>query len=34
MGEEVQGGLVEQQGYIPMSGMKVEKDSSGKVSNK
>ena len=34
MGEEVQGGLVEQQGYIPMSGMKVEKDASGKVSNK
>lgn len=34
MGEEVQGGLVEQQGYIPMSGMKVEKDASGKVTNK
>lgn len=34
MGDEVQGGLVEQQGYIPMSGMKVEKDSTGKVSNK
>ena len=34
MGEEVQGGLVEQQGYIPMSGMKVEKDASGKVSSK
>ena len=34
MGDEVQGGLVEQQGYIPMSGMKVEKDASGKVSNK
>ncbi len=34
MGEEVQGGLVEQQGYIPMSGMKVEKDASGKVTAK
>ena len=34
MGDEVQGGLVEQQGYIPMSGMKVEKDASGKVSSK
>ncbi len=34
MGYEVQGGLVEQQGYIPMSGMKVEKDASGKVSTK
>lgn len=34
MGDEVQGGLVEQQGYIPMSGMKVEKDASGKVSAK
>ncbi len=34
MGDEVQGGLVEQQGYIPMSGMKVEKDASGKVSTK
>ena len=34
MGDEVQGGLVEQQGYIPMSGMKVEKGASGKVSNK
>ena len=34
MGKEVQGGLVEQQGYIPMSGMKVEKGASGKVSNK
>ncbi len=34
MGDEVQDGLVEQQGYIPMSGMKVEKDASGKVSSK
>ncbi len=34
MGEDVQGGLVEQQGYIPMSGMKVEKDASGKVTTK
>ena len=34
MGEEVQGGLVEQQGYIPMSGMKVEKDASGTVTTK
>ena len=34
MGEEVQCGLVEQQGYIPLSGMKVEKDASGQVSNK
>ena len=34
MSDEVQGSLVEQQGYIPVSGMKVEKDASGKVSSK
>ncbi len=34
MSDEVQKTLVEQQGYIPVSGMKVEKDSSGKVSSK
>lgn len=34
MGDEVQRGLVEEQGYISVSGMKVEKDASGKVSNK
>lgn len=34
MGDEVQCGLVEEQGYISVSGMKVEKDASGKVSNK
>lgn len=34
MSDEVQRGLVEEQGYIPVSGMKVEKDASGKVSNK
>ena len=34
MSDEVQGSLVEENGYIPVSGMKVEKDASGKVSNK
>ena len=34
MSDEVQRGLVEVQGYISVSGMKVEKDASGKVSNK
>ena len=34
MSDEVQSSLVEQQGYIPMSGMKVEKDASGNVTNK
>ncbi len=34
MSDEVQRGLVEEQGYISVSGMKVEKDASGKVSNK
>ena len=31
MGEEVQGSLVEANGYIPVSGMKVEKDAEGNV---
>ena len=31
MSDEVQGSLVEEQGYIPVSGMKVEKDASGNV---
>ncbi len=34
MSDEVQRGLVEEQGYISVSGMKIEKDASGKVSNK
>lgn len=34
MSDEVQRGLVEEQGYISVSGMKVEKDAFGKVSNK
>lgn len=34
MSDEVQRSLVEEQGYISVSGMKVEKDASGKVSNK
>ena len=34
MGDDVQGSLVEAQGYIPVSGMKVEKDASGKVTKK
>lgn len=33
MGSEVQGSLVEQNGYIPVSGMKVTRDASGAVSN-
>ena len=31
MSDEVQGSLIGEQGYIPVSGMKVEKDASGKV---
>ncbi len=31
MGDEVQGSLVEENGYIPISGMKVEKDAEGNV---
>ena len=31
MGDEVQGSLVEESGYIPISGMKVEKDAEGNV---
>lgn len=31
MGDEVQSGLVEQQGYIPVSGMQVKKDADGSV---
>ncbi len=34
MSDDVQGSLVEAQGYIPVSGMKVEKDASGKVTTK
>ena len=34
MSDDVQGELVEAQGYIPVSGMKVEKDASGKVTKK
>ena len=34
MNDDVQGELVEAQGYIPVSGMKVEKDASGKVTKK
>ena len=34
MSDDVQGELVEAQGYIPASGMKVEKDASGKVIKK
>lgn len=34
MGDEVQGSLVSAQGYIPVSGMKVEKDATGKVTKK
>lgn len=33
LGEEVQGSLVEENGYIPISGMKVEKDAEGNVTN-
>ena len=31
MSDEVQGSLVEENGYIPVSGMKVEKDAEGNV---
>lgn len=34
MSDDVQGELVEAQGYIPVSSMKVEKDASGKVTKK
>ena len=34
MSDDVQGSLVTEQGYISVSGMKVEKDASGKVTNK
>ncbi len=34
LSEDVQGSLVEEQGFIPVSEMKVTKDASGKVSNK
>ena len=34
MSDDVQGELVEAQGYIPVSGMKVEKGASGKVTKK
>ena len=34
MSDDIQGELVEAQGYIPVSGMKVEKDASGKVTKK
>lgn len=34
MGDEVQGGLVEANGYIPVSGMKVARDASGNVTTK
>lgn len=34
MSDDVQGELVEAQGYIPVSGMKIEKDASGKVTRK
>lgn len=34
MNDDVQGELVEAQGYIPVSGLKVEKDASGKVTKK
>lgn len=34
MSDDVQGELVEAQGYIPVSGMKVEKDASGEVTKK
>ena len=34
MNDDVQGELVEAQGYIPVSGMKVEKDASGEVTKK
>ena len=34
MSDDVQGELVEARGYIPVSGMKVEKDASGKVTKK
>ena len=34
LSKKVQGGLVEQQGFIPVSSMKVTKDASGKVSSK
>lgn len=34
LSDEVQGSLVEEQGFIPVSEMKVTKDASGKVSTK
>ena len=33
LSDDVQGSLVEEQGFIPVSEMKVKKDASGKVSN-
>ena len=34
MSDEVQGNMVEEQGFIPVSAMRVVKDASGKVSAK
>ena len=34
MGDDVQGSLVEQTGYIPVTGMKVTRDKDGNVSSK
>ncbi|MGE9910545.1 phosphate ABC transporter substrate-binding protein [Atopobiaceae bacterium SGI.236] len=34
LGDDVQGSLVEKEGFIPMSGMKVQKDASGNVTSK
>ena len=34
LGDDVQGSLVEKEGFIPMSGMKVQKDASGNVTGK
>ena len=34
LSDDVQGSLVEEQGFIPVSEMKVSKDASGKVSSK
>ena len=33
LGDEVQGSLVEQNGYIPVGGMKVARDAEGNVTN-
>ena len=34
LSDEVQGSLVEEKGFIPLTGMKVKKDAKGNISNK